>query len=151
MSRHAILLAVSLSVLLATSWVNASHARRVSPSRAEVDIEDLDSYIRWTGSQWELRVEYEVEIEHASPAEAFDLVLRLADRRGFGQPVQVVVPLSVPTEVNPDEVELKSWAIVRLASGLVADPRKLSLYAVVVPRGGGPVLDSEDDTVSFRH
>ena len=129
----------------------ASHPQPVSHSRFEVDIEDLDADIRWDGQKWSFRVEYDVEIEESAPGEAFDLVLNVIDRTGAAQPVQIVVPLVTPSEVDDDELEYESSVVARFDPALVSNPKKLRVRAVVVHRGGGEVLDHEETSVKYRH
>ena len=124
---------------------------QASKSRLDVDIEDLDAEIRWDGQKWSLRVEYDVEIEDAAPNETFDLVLNLVNRTNAGQPVQIVVPLVSPSEVDDEEFEYESAVVARLDAGLVGDPDHVKVHAVVVRHGGGEVLDQDKTSVKHRH
>jgi len=122
-----------------------------SHPRLDVDIEDLDAEIRWDGQKWWFRVEYDVEIEDSAPGEAFDLVLNVIDRTGRVQPIQIVVPLVTPSEVDDDELTYESSVIARFDPPLVGDPKKLRVRGEVVPRGGGVVLDHDETSVKYRH
>jgi hypothetical protein len=145
-----IALAAVLSGFLCAG-ATASHGGHLSHSRLDVDIEDLDADIRWDGQKWSFRVEYDVEIENVAPGEAFDLVLNVIDRTGRVQPIQIVVPLVTPSEIDDDELEYESSVIARFDPTLVSDPKKLRVRAEVVPRGGGVVLDHEETSVKYRH
>lgn len=101
-------------VLALSAFLGVPEPARASHHKLDVDIDDLDAEIRWDGQKWSLRVKYEVDIENAAPGEAFDLVLNLVSRSGSGQPVQIVVPLVTPSEVDDDEFEYKSILLARL-------------------------------------
>jgi hypothetical protein len=141
---------MSLAMILAALAGTAEPAR-ASHSRLDVDIEDLDAEIRWDGEKWSFHVEYEVEIKHAAPDQAFDLVLNLISKSNNGQPVQIVVPLVTPSKMKDDKVEYKSTLAARIDSALIGEPDRLKVHAVVVPRGGGEVLDKESTSVKHRH
>lgn len=129
---------------------DALEPQPVSRSRVEVDIEDLDAEIRWDGEKWRLVVEYDVEIEHASAGDSFDLVLNLFNKSRPDQPVQIVVPLTQPSEVDDDELEYESNVVARLDPNLVIDPHKLRLCGLVVRRGGGEIMDEKTTSVDCK-
>lgn len=132
------------------AWATASEPRPLGHRGLDVDIEDLDAEIRWDGEKWRLVVEYDVEIENSIPGEAFDLILNLVSRSRPGQPVQIVVPLVTPTEVDDDELEYESSVVARIDPALIGEPDRLRLEAMVIRRGGGEVLDSDHTSVDYK-
>lgn len=123
--------------------------------RAEADIEDLDAELRYLGEEWDLSVDYEVEIEDARRGQQFDLVFSLRERsRGAltprGKAMRIIMPLDRPVELDDDEMEFSGCIGARLPRDLIRRPDRLRIHAAVVPRGGGPALDTETESVAYR-
>ncbi|MDM8008370.1 MAG: hypothetical protein QUV05_19695 [Phycisphaerae bacterium] len=150
MTTSRMMAAVGLLLGSAVASASGSELGYLSGHRTEVDIEDLDAEIRWDGEKWRLFVEYDVEIEHPGAGESFDLVLNLFDKSRRNQPVQIIVPLVQPSEVDDDEVEYESTVEARIDARLVGDPTRLRLHGMVVYRGGGTVLDEEETSVDHK-
>lgn len=143
---------LTAAMLLLTAWPTglvASEHRHFS-SRGEVDLEDLDAEIRWDGEKWRLVVEYDVEIEDDAMAESYDLVLNLFNRSRPDQPVQIIVPLVQPSEVEDDELTYEDKVVARVDPSLIGDPGRLRLAGMVVRRGGGEVMDREETSVDHK-
>ena len=126
------------------------------PRRPDIDIEKLRPEIWRGGSDWALRIRYKVEIENPPVGERFDLVLRLTERgrvvRGpEGRPIEIIVPLRRPSEIEHDEIEFESTVRAVVDGAAICNPKHLRAVAIVVPAGGGPVLDHKDHSVKYRH
>ncbi len=123
--------------------------------RPDFDIEKLKPEIRRAGGDWSLRVRYKVEIENPPACERFDLVLTLAEhgravRGPEGRPVRIIVPLRRPSEIEHHEIEFESTIRAIVAGPAICNPKHLRVYAVVVPAGGGAVLDHKDHSVKYK-
>lgn len=112
----------------------------------EADVDDLDARIRYVGGEWEVVVQYEVEVERA-PVGYCDLVLDIIDRDHAAAPLRVSLPLDRPTEIDDDEIEYEGQTRIRLTHEQVRDPERLRLYGYAVVAGGGPVLDRESTKI----
>lgn len=120
-----------------------------------VDIEDLDARLIDNGDAWTVRVDYEVEIEGTHHVEGLALVLStqehgrlLADRNG--QPIEIIIPLDRPSEVDDDEVEFEQTISFTLPDEAFVDPGALRLTGVVIGGPEGPVLDRDDTHISYH-
>ena len=144
---------LTAAMLLLAAWPAglAASDHRHGSSRGEVDIEDLDAEIRWDGEKWRLVVEYDIEIEDDFMGQAFDLVLNLFNKSRPDQPVQIIVPLTQPSEVDDDELTYESKVIARIDPSLIGDPDRLRLIGMAVRRGGGEVMDREQTSVDHKH
>lgn len=124
------------------------HARR---SKAEADIESLKGRAYLTQEGWDVHVSFDVEIEDAHRDERFDLVFRIRAKDGHGgPPMQAVVPLDHPTDVDDDELEFEGRTVLRLPHDIVYPGEKLRIDAYVYVRGSNRPLDHEDTTVKTK-
>jgi hypothetical protein len=96
-------------------------------------------------------VEYDVEVEDDAMAGAYDLDLNLFNKSRPDQPVQIIVPLVQPSEVDDDEMEYESKVVARVDPRLIGDPDRLYMIGMVVRRGGGELMDREKTSVDHKH
>lgn len=122
-------------------------------SCGEGDLESLGARVDWTGSDWELSVDYEVELEDVHPRDAFDLVLtplhcgrELVD--ASGEAVRLIVPLEFRANCRRDEITFEDVVSARLAEGLIDDPYRLRVAGEVTCRESGKLLD--DSTTGVK-
>lgn len=115
-------------------------------SGAEGDLESLRARLHWTGSDWNLAIRFEVELEDVHPREVFELILtplhcgrEMADPSG--EAVRWVVPLDYRASCDDDEVELEDEVNMRLPPELVDDPFRLRVCGEIICRESGKVLD----------
>ncbi len=73
-------LVATMAILTADgATAEAGHRDRYNRRRVDVDLDSLKSELRYGRSGPELYVRYEIEIEDASPYDAFDLVLHVTE------------------------------------------------------------------------
>ena len=150
-------LVVTMAILAADgATAEAGHRDRYNRRRVDVDIDSLRGELRYGRSGPELYVRYEIEIEDASPYDAFDLVLHVTEhgRRvtdHHGRPITFILPLQHPSDVDDDEIEFRDRAVLRLIGGRIRNVRHLRLHAEVVRRGERRTLDHKDTSVRYRH
>ena len=146
-----IALPVSLMALFATHALAAARLDK----RLDVDVDSLKGNIREVASEWELTIEYEVEIENARPEEKFELLLQVAEHGRAvcdeqGRPITIVVALDRPSKVDDDELEFEDSVVVTLPRGLFKNPKRLRLIAVVVRAGEQQPLDHKDKRIKYK-
>lgn len=115
----------------------------------DADIESLRAEILRTDEGWQLVVDHEAEVEDV-PVGYCDLVLDVLDRDYPAPAIRVTVRLDRPVGFDDEEVLYSARTVVRIADEHIRDPRRLRLHAVIVPAGGGPVLDRDSVSVRFR-
>ena len=150
-------LVATMAILAADgATAEAGHRSRYSRQRVDVDIDSLKSELWYGRSGPELHVRYEVEIEDASPYDAFDLVLHVTERGRrvtdhHGRPITFILPLQYPSDVDDDEIEFRDRVVLRLIGGRIHNAKRLRLHAEVVRRGTQRALDHKDTSVRYRH
>ncbi len=150
-------LVATMAILAAdNATAEAGHRDRYNRRRVDVDIDSLRGELRYGRSGPELHVRYKIEIEDASPYDAFDLVLHVSEhgRRvtdHHGRPITFILPLQHPSDVDDDELEYRDRAVLRLIGGRIRNARHLRLHAEVVRRGSQRTLDHKDTSVRYRH
>jgi hypothetical protein len=122
--------------------------------RPDVDIEKLKGEVWRSPDEWLLRVRYEVEIEDWRRGDAFELVAYVTEdgyrlANPAGQPVEFVIPLDRPSEVDDDELEFESSFTVRLPERSFRDPDRLRLHGMVVFAGDSLPLEKEDTSIKY--
>jgi hypothetical protein len=151
--RFSVFAAGALITLAATAQ-SVEASRRHRCGRADADIDSLDASLRHTRGGWQLRVEYEVEIEDACRRERFSLILRVTERGRpvidrYGRPIVFEIPLDRPTDIDDDELEFEHSVTLTLPDGSVGNPRKLKLEAKVIRARDGRVLDRERESIDY--
>jgi hypothetical protein len=151
--RFSVFAAGALITLAATAQP-AEASRRHRCGRADADIDSLDASLRHTRGGWQLRVEYEIDIEDACRREHFSLLLRVTERGRpvvdrSGRPIVFEIPLDRPTDINDDELEFEHSVTLTLPDGSVYDPKKLRLEAKVIRAHDGQVLDRGRESIDF--
>jgi hypothetical protein len=121
----------------------------------DVDIESLRGELRRTAGEWLLEVRYDVEVEdYLPPPGTLELILYVTEH-GYalvdqtGQPIEFLVPLECPSEVDDDELEFEDRVIVTLPDGVFHDPEHLRLEGIVVRIDDGRPLDRKDKSIKF--
>lgn len=119
---------------------------------AKADLDDLDAEIRFDGRDWVVDVEYKVKIEGRRRLPEPALVLTVEERGRLvtlpdGQPVEIVVPLDHPTDVDDDELEFEQGMRFVIPDGAFARPWDLRLTGMVYAGPEGPVLDRDDTRI----
>lgn len=143
------------AVPLALAVLAALAAPGRADDRLEVDIDSLKAELWRSGGEWLLDVRYEIEIEDFAPRERFELILYLTERGRVltdpdGRPLEIVVPLDEPSEVDDDELEFEAGLTVPLPDRALRDPRKLKIHATVVHAGRDAPLEHKKKSVKFK-
>jgi hypothetical protein len=127
-------------------WVGDAEAGR-SRCAVDVDIESLKARVYRSVDGWRVRVAYEVEVEPAE-RDRFDLVLRftergrpVVDRRN--RPVDYVIALDTPTEVDDDELEFEGRFEDRVCGFSACNCKRIRLEAQVIDRLSGKVVEAK--------
>lgn len=127
---------------------------RAMPSYPVVDIDSLKASVRTELPDWHVAITYEIETETTEVCR-FDLVLRLwAHGRPLldeaGRPIEFVVLLDRPTEVDDDELEFKGRFNTTLVGGLDVHPDDLRIDALIVDRQTERVVKHKDNRVKDK-
>ncbi len=147
----------SLALPLGLMAIFAAHATGASRSdqRLKVDIDSLKGRLHEVAAEWELTIEYKVEIDNARPGEKFELLFQVAENGRAvcdeeGWPITIVVPLDRPSKVDDDELEFEDSVVATLPRGLFKDPKRLRVIAVVVWAGNHQPLDHKDKRIKYK-
>lgn len=148
-AAFAIVLLTGVASSTAHAWDHDRH------SRVDVDIDSLKAELYGHHGRWQLNVRYDVEIEDARRFERFELVLLVTERGRplrdrLGRPLEIVIPLDHPTDIDDDELEFKRGLTVRLPNGAFFNPKKLQIRAEIVRVQDGRVLDRKKKSVKYR-
>lgn len=112
-----------------------------------VDFEKLKAALHFDGGRAVLEVEYDIEFEDILPAPGeTSLVLTLAGGEGLVQPstpVEFVIPLTTPSEVDDDEVEFESTVWLTLSQPPAFG--ELTLVGSVIENATGALLAQRTD------
>lgn len=151
-------LAMLAAAAAVVAWVGAGAALggdRRRPKPVDVDIESLKSEIRPYRDEWWLDVRYKVEIEHYRRGERYELVVRLTehdyeivDREG--RPVEFVIPLDRPTDIDKHELKFKQRVTISLPLDMIGDPGYLRLDGDVYRIGDNRSLDHKSKSVKHK-
>ncbi len=131
----------------------APRYRRIDPD-ADLDIDDLDGYVRRGADDWRLTVEYDIEVEDLEPVCPLELVVNVTEfgrviANRDGQALEFVIPMGVPTEVDDDEYTFEGAAEMSLPTGSFRSPRNLRIHARLVSPGFPAVFDADSASVSY--
>jgi hypothetical protein len=135
----------------AAAPVSADDERRERP---DVDIDSLKASMRYYDGSWHVSVKYEVEVEDGVPSD-LRLVLYFTDRGRTvldpkGAPIEFIVPLDEPSEVDDDEIEFEETITLELPDRSFRNPRRLKVHAVAVYGPEGRSLDRKDRGVKLK-
>jgi hypothetical protein len=120
----------------------------------KADIDKLDAELHHDGAQWIVDVKFEVELETSRRIEGLALVLHV-DEHGRtvtgdeDQPLEVVIPLDNPSDVDDDEVEFKQSLSFPIPEDAVDNPAALRLTALVATSPDAPILARRDESIDF--
>jgi hypothetical protein len=123
----------------------------------DVDIESLRGELWRASGEWLLEVRYDVEIEdYRPPPGDLELILYVTEHDytlvdQAGRPIEFVVPLVHPSEVDDDELEFEDRLIVTLPDGVFGNPDRLRLEGIVVRVGDDYALDRKGKSIKFDH
>lgn len=123
--------------------------------KIDVDLDSLKAEILPGATEWTLHVRYKVEIEDAGPGDHFVLVLGLRERgkpllEQDGRPVNIVLQLDNPAEVDDDEQTFLGDFDVTLPNAMVHCPDRLQLRGAVLGDGDDKPLDDKNTSVKFK-
>lgn len=119
------------------------------------DLEGLRADLYPDGSDWVVKVRYDVELEGAHPEDRYLLALQFSDddcrvMDAEGRPVEVVVPLERPTGVDAHELVFRNAVEARLPGGAVRRPHALRVHGAVLREGESHIRD-EKSTAATAH
>jgi len=144
-----------LLTALATALIGSALATADDRYEAvKADIDKLKAELHFDGAQWIVDVKFEVEIETTRRIEGLALVLHV-DEHGRtvtgseDQPLEIVIPLDNPSEVDDDEIEFKQSLSFPIPEDAVGDPGALRLTALVATSPDAPILDRRDTRIDF--
>jgi|GEM_PF-3244751 len=120
--------------------------------RVKAEIDSLDADLRHAGADWQIVIEYEVEIEGRVDNDVYLLVLELfEDDRPVvdenGVPLVMEIELLQPTDRDDDELEFEDRISPTVPKAWVLDDDDLELRAKLVRASDGLVFDDEDESV----
>ncbi len=109
---------------------------------SDVDFDSLHAELRPRGREWELRVEYDVQIEDPTPGERFVLLLTLTDRGvplvdEKERPLTIELPLDRPSDVDDDEIDFEGGARIGLPIESIRAPWDVCLRGEIVSQSAG--------------
>lgn len=135
-----------LAAAVILTWTPARADDECRESCGEADLEGLCARLEWTGSDWQLSIRYEVELEDVNPRDGFDVVFTPLYcgrelRDASGEVIQLVASLQYDARCDDDDIELEDEANMRLPEELVEDPFGLRVVGEIVCRSTGKVLD----------
>ncbi len=144
-------ISVLLIAFVAAGPASADDERRERP---DVDIDSLKASMRYFDGSWHVSVRYEVEVEDSVPSD-LRLVLYFTERGRTvrdpkGEPIEFIVPLDEPSEVDDDEIEFEETIILELPDRSFRNPRRLKVHAVAVYGPQGRSLDRKDRSVKLK-
>jgi len=144
-------LTISAGILLLAAQANADHREK----RADVDIDSLKAEIYPERHGWRVGVRYEVEVEDYYGKKPLLLVMNLRERGRVlterdGRPIEIVVPLDRPTEIDDDELEFEDSISVSLDEHVVCYPGSLRIEATVVDPHTNRPLERKQRSVRYR-
>lgn len=150
----------SFSHSIISALIIASAAAAPAPAdderreRPDVEIDSLKASMRYYDGSWHVRVKYEVEVEDGVPSD-LRLVLYFTERGRTvldptGEPIEFIVPLDEPSEVDDDEIEFEETITLELPDRSFRNPRRLKVHAVAVYGPEGRSLDRKDRSVKLR-
>lgn len=144
---------LGLSLVAADASAGDRHWRGYRAPDAEID--DLDAAIHFARGGWLLSVGFEIEVEDARPGAPLYLSIVVLDGKRpildqWGRPLEILVPLDRPVEIDGDEIEFRDEVDFRVPDGLFSHPKNLRVLARIIDGPRGRVLDDDDEKVSFR-
>ncbi|RMF81871.1 MAG: hypothetical protein D6744_06685 [Planctomycetota bacterium] len=131
------------AVLVAAGATADDHGRY---GELEVEIDHLKAELRLSGDTWLVDTGYEVEVEGHPIPSGLALLLTVTDAERTiaaptGEPIELIVPLDRPTDIDDDELEFKGAAVVPLPDGSFSHPANLRLHGyVVLPDADQPLV-----------
>ncbi len=146
----------SRRALLSVLAVIVSGAAWADDGRPEVDIDSLKASIWYDDGRWHIHVKYEVEAEAEDGVpDDLRLVLFFKERGRVvadpkGEPIEFVVPLDRPSEVEDDEIEFEDTITLELPDRSFRNPCRLKVNAVVVYGPEGRSLDRKSRSVKLK-
>jgi len=147
--------AAAWSMAMCGSFVAGSDHDGPRAGYPQVEIDSLKASLRTDRAEWEITVKYKVETEEMEIGR-FDLVFQLwaygrplvdaADR-----PLEFVMPLDRPSEVDDDEIEYKGRFMRILPGDLEVDPHDLRIDALVIDRANERVVKHKEKEVGHEN
>lgn len=121
----------------------------------EVEIDGLKAEVVYAGGEWLVEVKFEVEIDSGRPIENLGLLLSVSEHGRplvdpDGKPIEFLIALDRPTEVDDDEIEFESRITFGLPDGAFSDPGELRLHAAVVVPDVAYALDTKEHSIRYH-
>ncbi len=138
----------------AVPTARADHEDYPKP-RVKIDFESLKGELRWSRGEWQLRIKYDVEIEKYERGDRFELVLYVSEhgevvRDDEGKPIEWVVPLDRPSEIDDDELEFESRITVYRPGDSIRYPKKLRINGIVYQDGYELPLKRKIKSIKYK-
>ena len=126
--------------------------RKERDRRVKAKIDSLDCEMQHAGPDWQMAIEYEVEIEGQIGNDLYLLVLELVeDDRPVvddnGAPLVMEIEILQPTDRDDDELEYEDRITATVPKVWVGDDDDLEIVAKLVRASDGLVFDKEDESV----
>jgi len=130
----------------------AENQRQRRDRRVKAEIDSLDADLQHAGADWQIVIEYEVEIEGRVDNDVYLLVLELfEDERPVvdenGAPLVMEIEMLQPTDRDDDELKFEDRFSATVPKVWVLDDDELELRAKLVRAGDGLIFDDEDESV----
>lgn len=131
---------------------NRSNRKSPKDHGIDADIDSLDTELRHAGADWEIIIEYEVEIEGPIGGDVFVLVLELFEDEQpvideNGAPLVMEIELINPSERDDDELEFEDRISATVPKAWIGDDDDLELVAKLIRVRDGVIFDDEDESV----
>ena len=143
---------LALAGLLApTALADDDHYR----GELDIEIDHLKADLRLSGDTWLVDAGYEVDVEGRNIPGGLALLLTVTDAgrtiaAPTGEPIELIVPLEYPTDVDDDELEFKGAAIVALEDGSFSHPANLRLHGYIVLPDADQPLAGKTTEIDFH-
>jgi len=126
--------------------------RKARDRRIKAKIDSLDCEMQHAGPDWQITIEYEVEIEGLIGNDLYLLVLELVeDDRPVvddnGAPLVMEIELLQPTDRDDDELEYEDRITATVPKVWIGDDDDLEIVAKLVRTSDGLLFDMEDESV----
>ncbi len=145
----------SLPILATVMSAGLMSGQAARADHVDVDIDRLKAEIRQDTHGWRVFVDYQIEIEDARRYDRFELLLTFSERGRplvdrLGRPIEVVIPLVDPTDIDDDELEFRDGLTINLPHGVLHNPKRLKIHAEVVSVAQGRVMDRKTKRIKYR-
>lgn len=124
----------------------------------EGEIDDLEGHLYYGDNSWELKIEFEIEIEYDDfdpRGDEFALILGVSNdgrpiRDEQGKPLELSIPLDEPTKQDKDELEFSGAITAIFERTDIDDPKRVRIMARLVRLNDDRTLAVERTKVKFK-